>query len=245
MAAVGHLAGGVAHDFNNMLSVILTYADAIMADLKPIDPIYEDIKEIKDAAARSAELTRQLLAFSRKQTIRPRVLDLNERLEGMERLLRRIIGEDIELKFELCPRLWPVYMDPSQVDQLVANLVLNSRDAMPDGGTLIVETANVTLDEAYCKRHLGSTPGEYVMLSVSDTGCGMSRDIVEHVFEPFFSTKSDGKGTGMGLATVYGIVKQNEGHIYIYSEPEQGTTVKMYIPRLRDCLLYTSPSPRD
>lgn len=231
MEAVGRLAGGVAHDFNNMLSVILGYCEISISKLHPADPLYPDIQEIHGAAQRSAELTRQLLAFSRKQIIAPKIIELNTQMKGMERLLKRIIGEDIDLKFNLSQDLWPLFLDPSQVDQAVANLAVNSRDAMPDGGMLTVETCNVAFDEAYCQAHSGFLPGDYVLLAVSDSGYGMDKETLEHVFEPFFTTKSDGKGTGLGLATVYGIVKQNNGFINIYSEPGQGTAVRLYFPR--------------
>ncbi len=231
LEAVGRLAGGVAHDFNNMLSVILGYSELIISKLKPFDPIFAHIKAVQSAANRSADLTRQLLAFSRKQTISPRVVDLNEQTKTMERLLTRIIGEDIDLMFVQKPGLWPVYMDPAQVDQILANLAVNSRDAMPDGGKLTVETSNITLGKNYGEEQLGFSPGDFVMLAVSDTGCGIDRETMEHVFEPFFTTKPEGKGTGLGLATVYGIAKQNDGFINIYSEPGQGTTVKIYLPR--------------
>lgn len=230
MEAVGRLAGGVAHDFNNMLSVILGYTDIILSKLTPVDPLYKDMKEIRGAAERSANLTRQLLAFSRRQTIAPEVIDLNQQLKAMGRLLHRILGEDIQMEFLLSPDLWPIRMDPAQIDQIVANLAVNSRDAMPDGGWLSLETANVVLDEAYCSRHIGFKPGMYVLLAVSDSGCGMDKKTLEHIFEPFFTTKGPGKGTGLGLATVYGIVKQNNGFINVYSEPGQGTTLKVYIP---------------
>ncbi len=231
MEAVGRLAGGVAHDFNNMLSVILGYSELIMAKLKPFDPILAPLKAVQSAANRSADLTRQLLAFSRKQAIAPRVLDLNEQTRGMERLLTRIIGEDINLVLSLSDRLRLIYMDPTQIDQVLANLAVNSRDAMPRGGRLTVETSNVTLDTEYSEKHLGFRPGDFVMLAVSDTGCGIDREDMEHVFEPFFTTKPEGQGTGLGLATVYGIVKQNNGFVNIYSEPGLGTTVKLYIPQ--------------
>jgi two-component system cell cycle sensor histidine kinase/response regulator CckA len=231
LEAVGRLAGGVAHDFNNMLGVILGYADMALRKLSPIDPLGRNLAAIRDAAQRSAELTQQLLAFSRQQVIAPRVIDLNERLQGMERLLQRVIGEDIALEFLLAPDAWPVSMDPSQVDQSLANLAVNARDAMPDGGKLVVATANVTLDAAYCRRHAGARPGEHVMLAVTDTGSGMDERTRERAFEPFFTTKPEGKGTGLGLATVYGVVKQNEGYIEIHSELGRGTTVNLYLPR--------------
>ncbi|MGC9196941.1 MAG: PAS domain S-box protein [Syntrophobacteraceae bacterium] len=231
LEAVGRLAGGVAHDFNNMLSVILGYSELILSRLKPLDPMITPLKAVQSAAKRSADLTRQLLAFSRKQTIAPRVIDLNEQTKNMERLLTRIIGEDIELVLGLCEELWPVYMDPAQVDQVLANLAVNSRDAMPQGGKLTVETFNVTLDSDFGQRHPDFTPGDFVLIAVTDTGCGIDRQTLEHVFEPFFTTKPEGKGTGLGLATVYGIVKQNGGLVNIYSEPGLGTTAKLYLPR--------------
>jgi signal transduction histidine kinase/CheY-like chemotaxis protein len=231
MEAVGRLAGGVAHDFNNMLSVILGYSETILADLNPADPIYKDLSEVKAAAERSANLTRQLLAFSRRQTIAPKVIDLKEQMKGMEFLLRRIIGEDIDLEFVFPEYVWSVSMDPSQLDQIVANLAVNARDAMPDGGKMTIEMGNITLDEAYCQDHLGFSPGEYVLLALSDNGCGMDKETLAHVFEPFFTTKGEGKGTGLGLSTVYGIVKQNNGFVNFYSELGQGTAAKIYLPR--------------
>ncbi len=231
MEAVGRLAGGVAHDFNNMLTVIRGYAEVALQRLRPEDPLYEDLQEIMAAADRSSELTRQLLAFSRKQTIAPRPLDLNEHIEQARKLLGRLLGEDITLELALEGGLWQVFMDPAQVDQILANLLVNSRDAMPKGGSVIVETMNVLLDETYCKVHPESIPGDYVLLAVTDTGCGMTKETLEKAFEPFFTTKAEGKSTGLGLSTVYGIVKQNQGLIYLYSEPGAGTTVKIYIPR--------------
>lgn len=231
MEAVGRLAGGIAHDFNNMLSVILGYTEAALSELKPMDPLYKDLEEVRSAARRSAELTRQLLTFSRRQTIAPIVLDLNAQLNGMQGLLRRLIGEDVVIEFDVCPDVWPVKVDPSQIDQIVANLAVNARDAMPNGGQLTIETRNVSLDEAYCQEHADFPPGDYVMIAVSDTGCGMDSATLAHVFEPFFTTKGEGKGTGLGLATVYGVVKQNRGSVNIYSEPNHGTTFRVYLPR--------------
>ncbi|MGE0453272.1 MAG: PAS domain S-box protein [Vicinamibacteria bacterium] len=233
MEAIGRLAGGVAHDFNNMLGVILGYADIALRKVPTVDPVHKSLRAIRDAAERSADLTRQLLAFSRRQTIAPRVLDLNAQLKGMERLLHRIIGEDVELRFVLAAEPWPVLMDPSQVDQILANLAVNARDAMPDGGTLTVETAAVSLDAEYCETHPGSRPGEYVLLTVTDTGIGMDESTRERAFEPFFTTKPEGKGTGLGLAMVYGVVKQNEGFVEIESEIGRGTTFRIHIPRTR------------
>jgi PAS domain S-box-containing protein len=233
MEAVGRLAGGVAHDFNNMLSVILGYADLALRKTSPVDPLRHNLEQIRGAARRSADLTRQLLAFSRRQTIAPRVLDLNVQMKGMERLLHRLIGEDIDLGFRLSPEVWPVFVDPSQVDQVLANLAVNSRDAMPDGGRLDVETRNVVLDEAFGQGHPDVRPGEYVMLAVSDNGCGMDDKTLERAFEPFFTTKPESKGTGLGLSTVYGIAQQNGGSATISSEPGGGTTVRLYLPRSR------------
>jgi PAS domain S-box-containing protein len=233
MEAIGRLGGGVAHDFNNMLNVILGHAELALRTLSPVDPVQGNLQAICDAALRSADLTRRLLAFSRPQAVAPRVIDLNAQLKGLEGLLQRMIGEDVALEFVLSEEVWPVSLDPSQVDQTVANLAVNSRDAMPKGGKLIVETANVTLDEAYCRHRTGARPGDYVMLAVSDSGCGMDEATRERAFEPFFTTKPEGKGTGLGLSTVYGIVKQNEGVIEIYSELGHGTTLKVYLPRYR------------
>jgi PAS domain S-box-containing protein len=231
MEAVGRLAGGVAHDFNNMLNVIL--ANTELGLKKPGAGIARRLEEIQTAALRSADLTRQLLAFSRLQTIAPRRLHLSGHLEGMKRLLQRIIGEDIDLRFILPPDLWPVFMDASQVDQVLANLAINARDAMPDGGALTIEAENVVADRVYCQRIPDATPGEYVVLAVSDNGVGMDRATLQRAFEPFFTTKPEGKGTGLGLATVYGVARQNGGFAHIYSEVGRGTTVKFYVPRHR------------
>jgi two-component system cell cycle sensor histidine kinase/response regulator CckA len=231
MDAVGRLAGGVAHDFNNMLGVILGYSDIALRQIDAGHPLFKSLNAIREAAERSAELTRQLLAFSRQQTIAPRVLDLNGQLSGMKSLLERIIGEDVSLEFTLAAQLWPVLMDPSQVDQAVANLAANARDAMPNGGTLGVETANVSVDDVYCRRLPGLRPGDYVTLTVTDSGDGMDEATRERAFEPFFTTKPEGKGTGLGLATIYGMVKQNDGFVGIYSEVGQGTAIRLYLPR--------------
>lgn len=231
MESVGRLAGGVAHDYNNMLSVIVGYAELTLEQLSPDDLMYEYISEIRNAANRSTEITRQLLAFARKQTIAPVALDLNETVESMLKMLRRLIGEDINLAWQPSSGLWPVQMDPSQVNQILANLCVNARDAIGGVGHVTIETGTVTFDLVYCADHPGFIPGEHVLLAVSDDGCGMDRKTVENIFEPFFSTKELGQGTGLGLSTVYGIVKQNNGFINVYSEPGKGTTFKIYLPR--------------
>jgi PAS domain S-box-containing protein len=231
MESVGRLAGGVAHDFNNMLQAILGNAALALQDLPPGSPLREPLEEIEKSAQRSADLTRQLLAFARKQTVAPRVLDLNETIQGMLKMLRRLISEDIDLTWLPGKELWPVNVDPSQVDQILANLCVNARDAIASVGKITIETANAVLDDEYCAGHADSTPGHYVLLAVSDNGCGMDAETLSHLFEPFFTTKALGHGTGLGLATVYGAVKQNHGFIDVYSEPGQGTTFKIYLPR--------------
>ncbi|MBR9985543.1 MAG: PAS domain S-box protein [Desulfosarcina sp.] len=231
MESVGRLAGGVAHDFNNMLGAILGYTELGMLRVSPTDPTYGTLADIQKAAQRSANLTRQLLAFARKQAVAPKLLDLNETLEGMLKMLRRLIGENIDLAWLPGKDLDPVRMDPSQIEQLLANLCVNARDAIRDTGKISVETGAVTFDEIYCAAHVGSVPGKYVLLAVSDNGCGMDAETRSHLFEPFFTTKAVGKGTGLGLATIYGIVKQNNGFIDVHSQPGQGTTVKIYLPR--------------
>ena len=231
MEAVGRLAGGVAHDFNNMLGVILGHTEMALEQADPTHPLHDHLQEIMKASERSANLTRQLLAFARKQTIAPRVLDLNETVAGMLKMLQRIIGEDIDLTWQPEADLWPVKMDPSQIDQILANLCVNARDAIAGVGKMTIETANTVFDEDYCAIHPGFFPGDYVRLAVSDDGCGMDKETMSHLFEPFFTTKRIGKGTGLGLATVYGTVKQNNGFINVYSEPGQGTTFAIYLPR--------------
>jgi two-component system cell cycle sensor histidine kinase/response regulator CckA len=231
MESVGRLAGGVAHDFNNMLGVIVGYAELIKSQLVADDPLFKDVLEIEKAANHSRDVTRQLLAFSRKQLIEPRPLDLNDLIKNTQKTLSRLIGEDIELCFNPGEDLWKINFDPSQVDQILINLAVNARDAMLNGGQLTIETANVQLDEAYCREHLADTPGDYVMLSVKDSGVGMDKETLSHAFEPFFTTKEVGKGTGLGLSTIYGIIKQNGGSIHVYSEPARGTAFKIYIPR--------------
>ena len=231
MESVGRLAGGVAHDFNNMLGVILGHAELALDQVSPDQPLHSDLQEIQKAAQRSAELTRQLLAFARRQTVIPRVLNLNDTVEGMLKMLHRLIGEDIDLAWMPKADLWAIRMDPAQVDQVLANLCVNARDAIRGVGKVTIETENTYFDEAYCAQHAGFVDGDYVQLAVSDNGCGMGKDVLDHLFEPFFTTKGAGKGTGLGLAMVYGIVKQNEGFINVYSEPGQGTTFRIYLPR--------------
>ncbi len=232
MEAVGRLAGGVAHDFNNVLSVILSNAEMLLADMKPDDPMHEDIEEIKKAGLRAADLTRQLLMFSRQQVLAPKVLDLNDVLTSMDKMLQRILGADIDLLSIPTRPLGRVRADPSSVAQVILNLVVNARDAMPTGGKLTMETANVVLDEVYAQAHLGAAPGPHVMLAVTDTGTGIDKSIVAHIFEPFFTTKESGKGTGLGLSTVFGVVRQSGGSVWVYSEVGKGTTFKIYLPRV-------------
>jgi len=231
MESVGRLAGGVAHDYNNVLSVIIGFTEMAIDDVDPDGPLHDDLEEVLNAAKRAENITRQLLAFARKQTIAPTVLDLNENVEGMLKMLRRLIGEDIDLTWSPGAGLWPVNMDPSQIDQILANLCVNARDAIDGVGKVFIETQNATLDEDFCIDHAGFVPGEFVMLAVSDNGCGMDKETLDNIFEPFFTTKAMGKGTGLGMSTVYGIIKQNNGFINVYSEPGKGTTIRIYIPR--------------
>jgi two-component system cell cycle sensor histidine kinase/response regulator CckA len=230
MESVGQLAGGVAHDFNNMLSVILGYTNLALERIASEDPLHNDLQEVYTAALRSAAITRQLLAFARKQTISPQVLDLNEIIEGMLKMLRRLIGENIDFSWQPDSGLKPVFMDQSQLDQILANLCVNARDAIGGVGKIIIETEYVRLDENYCASLPGVKPGDFAMLAVSDDGCGMDKATVNKVFEPFFTTKEMGEGTGLGLSTVYGRVKQTNGFITLYSEPGKGTTFKIYLP---------------
>jgi PAS domain S-box-containing protein len=232
MEAVGQLAGGVAHDFNNLLMVITGYSDQLLARLPAADPLRHKVEQIRKAGDRAASLTRQLLAFSRKQVIEPKVLDLNAVVAGIEKMLRRLIGEDIDIVTLPGRELGRVRADPGQVEQLIMNLVVNSRDAMPQGGRLSLETANVDVATSAASGHDGVDPGRYVVLTIADTGSGMDRDTLSRAFEPFFTTKEPGKGTGLGLATVYGIVQQSGGHIRAESEPERGTTFRIYLPRV-------------
>jgi two-component system, cell cycle sensor histidine kinase and response regulator CckA len=231
MESIGQLAGGVAHDFNNMLQVIGSYAEFAMMKIDSNHALYNYLVQIREATRRSADLTRQLLAFARKQAISPKVLDLNDTVSGMLKIIRRLIGENIELAWMPGADVWLAKIDPSQIDQILANLAVNSRDAISGTGKITIETTNAVFDEAYCALHVGYIPGEYIMLAVSDNGSGMTRETIDHLFEPFFTTKGLGKGTGLGTATVFGIVKQNKGFISVYSEPGVGTTFKVYLPR--------------
>jgi signal transduction histidine kinase/ActR/RegA family two-component response regulator len=232
MEAIGRLAGGVAHDFNNVLTVIAGYSDLLMRRLGEEHPLYKNAEEIQTAAQRAASLTRQLLAFSRKQVLQPKVLDLNIVVAGMEKMLRRLIGEDIELRTKLDPHLGKVKADPGQIEQVIMNLAVNARDAMPMGGKLIIETEGVTIDKGTMFQDGELDPREYITISISDTGVGMTEEVKAHLFEPFFTTKGKEKGTGLGLPTSYGIVKQSGGHINVYSEPGKGTTFKVFLPRV-------------
>lgn len=233
MEAVGRLAGGVAHDFNNILTTILAYSSFLQDNLPADDPKRADVHEIQISAQRAASLTRQLLIFSRQQVLQPQPINLNLIVSGMEKMLRRLIGEDVALTASLHPALGRIEADPGQMEQILMNLSVNARDAMPKGGGLTIETANVNLDEAYASQHAEVRPGPYVLLSVSDTGCGMSQEIQSRIFEPFFTTKGPGKGTGLGLSIVYGIVKAGGGHLSVYSEPGHGSTFKIYLPRIQ------------
>ena len=234
MEAVGRLAGGIAHDFNNILTAITGYADLLLEDLGATDPRRQDADEIHKAADRAAGLTRQLLAFSRQQVLQPTVLEVNKLVSDLEKMLRRLLGEDVALTTQLAPTTGRVKADPGQLEQVIMNLAVNARDAMPNGGKLTLETGNVDLDESYATDHYPARAGPFVMLAVSDTGTGMSEATQAHMFEPFFTTKEKGKGTGLGLATVYGIVKQSGGFIWVYSEVGHGTTFKLYLPRVQE-----------
>jgi len=230
MESVGRLAGGVAHDFNNMLSVMMLHAEIGLSQLEPKNKLYDNLQEIYKATQHSADLTHQLLAFARKQLVAPKVLNLNETIETMLKMLRRLIGADITLVWTPTPDVWSVKMDPSQIDQILVNLCVNARDAIIERGKIIIETQNVVFDDLYCTVHTEAVPGKFVLLSISDDGLGMDQETQRMLFEPFFTTKELGKGTGLGLATVYGIVKQNNGFIAVYSEPGLGTTFKIYLP---------------
>ena len=243
MEAVGRLAGGVAHDFNNMLGIITGYTELALTKVGEFDPLRKNLTEILKAAGRSSDLTRQLLAFSRRQTVEPRVLNLNDVTDKSRSLLGRLIGEDIELKLVPADDLWNVKIDPSQVDQIMVNLMVNARDAIGGVGSIIIETANMVFDEVYCQQHVEFLPGEYVQLCVTDSGTGMDKETIEHIFEPFFTTKGEHSGTGLGLSTVFGIVKQNIGFVNVYSEPGHGTTFKIYLPRAREEVPEISDAP--
>jgi two-component system cell cycle sensor histidine kinase/response regulator CckA len=230
LEAVGRLAGGVAHDFNNVLTAILGFSDLLLAELSEDDSMYADIFQIRSAGQRAAGLTRQLLAFSRKQILQPRVLDVNTVIGGMEQMLRQVIVESVDLRLSLMPQSSLIEIDPTQLEQILINLAVNAADAMPRGGRVTIETSRVTLDDGYRQQHLPVTPGDYLMLSVIDTGIGMTETVAQHIFEPFFTTKPVGRGTGLGLATVYGIVKQSGGDIVVSSKPGCGTTFRIYLP---------------
>ncbi len=233
MEGIGRLAGGVAHDYNNMLGVIIGYSDLILKKINEKDPLYKSIKLIAAAANRGANITRQLLAFARQEVVSPRMLNPNEAIEAFREMLKRLVGENIRLSFLPGENLWNVSIDPTQFDQIIVNLATNARDAIDDVGAITIETFNVSIDEAYVQNRVDFSPGEYVMISFTDTGKGMGKEIMDKIFEPFFTTKTKGEGTGLGLSTVYGIVKQNGGSINVYSEIDKGTTFKIYLPRCR------------
>ena len=241
MDAIGRLAGGVAHDFNNLLMVISSYAELMLDSLAPLHPLRRNVDEIQKASRRAADLTRQLLAFGRKQMQSLQLLDLNQIIEDINKMLPRLIGEDIELVFVPGEHLGKVKADPVQIEQVLMNLAANARDAMPKGGRLVIETASLRLEDAYVQEHSIVPPGQYVLLTVSDSGSGIAPEHLSHIFEPFYTTKEEGKGTGLGLATVYGIVKQNSGFIWVYSEPGMGTTFKIYLPQARQTKLALQP----
>ncbi|MEO5820543.1 MAG: ATP-binding protein, partial [Vicinamibacteraceae bacterium] len=233
---------GVAHDFNNLLTAVLGYIEMAGTKLERDNPAHEYFGSIRHAAERGASLTRQLLGFARRQITEPRVVDLDALVVQMQDLLRRVIGEDVELRIVTARDLGSVRLDPAQFEQVLMNLVINARDAMPNGGTLTIESRNVDLDESYARQHQGVQPGHYVMLAVSDTGMGMTEDVSRHLFEPFFTTKPPGRGTGLGLATCYGIVKQNGGHIWVYSEYGRGSTFKIFLPRTGEAATTEAPA---
>ena len=241
MESIGRLAGGVAHDFNNLLTAMLGYADFALDTLPQDSPAASDIQEIIKAGRRAATLTNQLLAFARKHVIAPRILNLNDLLVDIDKLLRRLIGADIEMLTLPAATLGQIRADAGQIEQVIVNLVVNARDAMPSGGKLILETSNVTIDDDYTHQHLGVPPGSYVLLTVSDTGTGMDEETQRHIFEPFFTTKAPGRGSGLGLATCYGIVRQHGGAVWVYSEPNSGTIFKVYLPQTREEVTATPP----
>src|SRR5262249_47102685 len=237
----GMLAGGVAHDFNNLLTIITGYSQLILNNLSPEDPNRQSAEQIMKAGERAATLTRQLLAFSRRQVLQPKVLDVNRLIGTLTTMLRRLIGEDIDLQLALADGLGQVNADPGQIEQVLMNLVVNARDAMPRGGTLTIETGNVNLDENYTRSQVALKPGPYVLIAVSDTGTGMDDNTKAHAFEPFFTTKAPGRGTGLGLSTVFGIVRQSGGAVDIYSAPGKGTSAKVYLPRIDQPEIVESP----
>ena len=243
LEAVGRLAGGVAHDFNNLLTIILGYNSQLLSGISPFDPLRGCAEEVQRASERAAALTKQLLAFSRRQPIQPKVISLNDVLAGVHGMLRRVVPESVEIVLRLRPDVGNVKVDRTQMEQVILNLIVNAGDAMPGGGRVLIETQQVTLDQTYSRTHLGVQPGEYAMLAVTDTGSGMDAETRRHIFEPFFTTKPPDQGTGMGLATVYGIVKQNRGDIWVYSEPGKGATFKVYIPLAYECAEATGPVP--
>jgi len=234
MEAVGRLAGGVAHDFNNLLTIIKGYVEMAMQRCLDRPELHRDIRRIEEAADRAVTLVRQLLAFSRKQVLRPKILDLNAIVVNLDQLLRRLMNENIDMKTFVSKDIGAIKADPGQVEQVIMNLVVNARDALPNGGRILIETSNVDLDSAYTLDHTVVRPGPYVLLAVTDTGIGMTADTVAHIFEPFYTTKESGRGTGLGLSTVYGVVKQSGGYIWVYSELGKGTTFKVYLPRVKD-----------
>ena len=245
MEAVGRLAGGIAHDFNNLLAVIMGHSDLIKSVLRKGDGLAHDVEQIRRASERAASLTRQLLAFSRRQFLQPQVIDVNTLVGNLATMLRRLIGEDIQLELRLDPAAGRVSADPGQLEQVVMNLTVNARDAMPQGGQLTLETGPALLDQAFVTAHPGSSTGAHVRLSIHDNGCGMSPDVLSHLFEPFFTTKEPGQGTGLGLSTVYGIVKQHRGYIDVQSEPGQGSTFAVYLPRVDAKPAAQRPAARD
>lgn len=243
MEAVGMLAGGIAHDFNNLLTIINGYSELLLNSLPPSDPNHGAVEQIMKAGERAAALTRQLLAFSRRQVMQPRAINLNQLLGGLESMLRRLIGEDIDFRFVPARDLGHINADPGQMEQVVMNLVVNARDAMPRGGILTLETNNVELDQRYISTHVTMTPGQYIALVVSDNGAGMDAATRARIFQPFFTTKGQGKGTGLGLTTVFSIVKQNGGGVEVYSEPGKGTCVKVYLPRIDQPAVVETAAP--
>jgi len=245
MEAIGRLAGGIAHDFNNLLTTILGYSEMLLSEGTATKEALESVREISKSAQRAAALTQQLLAYSRKQVLRPEELDINELVANVTKMLRRLIHENIQLNTVLDPKIGWVKADPAQLEQVIINLAINARDSMPEGGKLTIETQDLVLDESYCKLRPEVIPGEYVMLAVTDTGCGIDEKNQKQIFEPFFTTKEPGRGTGLGLATVFGTVKQSNGYIYVYSEPELGSTFKIYLPAVQTRKLKSRNRPKE